>query len=122
MSETIQQMIDRETSPSLAVRVGGRMRDIRKSKGLTLKNVGDRCDTSGQSIQRLETGNMTLSIDWIERISAALGIEPRALFGDDDVMLQQLAERQIYNEARNLRFYARAVIERVDKFLEAAGE
>jgi len=58
-----------------------RLREIRKSKKLTLQDVADRANppTTAQTIGRLETGVRTLSVDWIERIAAALDVMPEEL-------------------------------------------
>ena len=53
------------------------IRQVRKAKGLTLQQVADRCDppTTAQTIGRLETGMRTVSVDWLNRIADALGVE-----------------------------------------------
>lgn len=53
-----------------------RIRDVRKAKGLTLEEVAQRCDpaTTAQTIGRLETGTRTVSVKWLNRIAAALGV------------------------------------------------
>lgn len=53
-----------------------RIRDMRKAKGLTLEQVAERCDppTTAQTIGRLETGTRTVSVNWLNRIAAALEI------------------------------------------------
>jgi transcriptional regulator with XRE-family HTH domain len=58
-----------------------RIRDVRREKGLTLAEVGARCTppTTAQTIGRLETGMRNLSLDWMNRIAAALGVEPELL-------------------------------------------
>ncbi len=58
-----------------------RLREIRKNRGLTLADVAARCNppTTAVTIGRLETGMRQLTIPWVERIAAALGIEPRDL-------------------------------------------
>lgn len=58
-----------------------RIRDIRKEKGLTLADVAARCapPTTAQTIGRLETGMRQLSLGWMNRIGAALGVEPGVL-------------------------------------------
>ena len=52
------------------------IRDVRRVKGLTLEDVARRCDppTTAQTIGRLETGTRTVSIGWLNRIAAALGV------------------------------------------------
>ena len=54
-----------------------RIREVRKAKGLTLDQVGQRCDppTTAQTIGRLETGTRTVSVGWLNRIAAALEVE-----------------------------------------------
>lgn len=58
-----------------------RIRAIRQAKGWTLAELAEACDppTTAQTIGRLETGMRNLSLKWMERIAAALGIEPEAL-------------------------------------------
>lgn len=60
-----------------------RIRDIRKQAGLTLAEVAGRCSppTTAQTIGRLETGMRNLSLVWMNRIAAALGVEPELLLG-----------------------------------------
>jgi len=58
-----------------------RIRDIRREKGLTLAQVAERCQppTTAQTIGRLETGTRNLSLGWMNRIAAALGVAPELL-------------------------------------------
>jgi len=58
-----------------------RIRDIRKQKGMTLAEVAAACTppTTAQTIGRLETGMRNLSLIWMNRIAAALGVEPQLL-------------------------------------------
>ncbi|MEQ5788842.1 helix-turn-helix transcriptional regulator [Erythrobacter sp. NFXS35] len=58
-----------------------RIRDIRKAKGLTLADLAEACTppTTAQTIGRLETGMRQLSLTWMTRIAAALGVEPASL-------------------------------------------
>ena len=58
-----------------------RIRDIRKQKGMTLADLAEACDppTTPQTVGRLETGMRNLSLKWMERIAAALGVDPETL-------------------------------------------
>lgn len=58
-----------------------RIREIRKARGLTLADVAAACmpPTTPQTIGRLETGARTVSIDWLERIAAAMGVPAASL-------------------------------------------
>jgi len=52
------------------------IRQVRLAKKLTLQDVAERCDppTTAQTIGRLETGTRTVSVGWLNRIAAALGV------------------------------------------------
>ena len=58
-----------------------RIRDIRKQKSMTLAEVAAACDppTTAQTIGRLETGMRNLSLTWMNKIAAALGVDPELL-------------------------------------------
>lgn len=62
-----------------------RIRDIRKAKGLTLADLAVACEppTTAQTIGRLETGMRSLSLAWMNRIAAALGVDPASLMPAD---------------------------------------
>ncbi len=63
-----------------------RIREIRKAKSLTLADLAEACDppTTAQTIGRLETGMRNLSINWMDRIGTALGVDPEVLVRSDD--------------------------------------
>ena len=67
-----------------------RIREVRKSKEMTLDDVAKRCQppTTAQTIGRLETGTRTLSLDWLNRIADALGVDSAALLSlpDQDIL------------------------------------
>ncbi len=58
-----------------------RIRDVRRAKGLTLADVAERCipPTTAQTVGRLETGMRTLSLDWLNRMAAALDVDSSEL-------------------------------------------
>lgn len=71
------------------------IRSVRRARGWTLDDVARRCSppTTAQTIGRLETGTRTLSLDWLERIAAALEVEAHALVqlpDDGDIALAAL--------------------------------
>lgn len=53
------------------------IREIRRAKKMTLADVASRCvpPTTPQTIGRLETGTRTVSVIWLNRIAAALGVQ-----------------------------------------------
>jgi transcriptional regulator with XRE-family HTH domain len=54
-----------------------RIRDVRRARKMTLDDVARACvpPTTPQTIGRLETGTRTVSVGWLNRIAAALGVE-----------------------------------------------
>ncbi|WP_242098522.1 MULTISPECIES: helix-turn-helix transcriptional regulator [unclassified Sphingomonas] len=52
------------------------IRDVRRARGLTLDDVARACvpPSTPQTIGRLETGTRTVSIAWLNRIAAAMGV------------------------------------------------
>jgi transcriptional regulator with XRE-family HTH domain len=72
-----------------------RVRDIRKQKRLTLADVAARCKprTTAQTIGRLETGTRNLSLVWMNRIAAALEVEPELLLSSENSEATQLIAR-----------------------------
>ncbi len=58
-----------------------RIREVRKARRMTLEDVARQCTppTTPQTIGRLETGMRTVSVGWLNRIAAALGVAPTDL-------------------------------------------
>ena len=54
-----------------------RIREVRRARKMTLDDVARACEppTTPQTIGRLETGTRTVSVGWLNRIAAALGVE-----------------------------------------------
>ncbi|MFX4817117.1 helix-turn-helix transcriptional regulator, partial [Acinetobacter baumannii] len=52
------------------------IREVRRARGMTLDDVARACvpPTTAQTIGRLETGTRTVSVAWLNRIAAALGV------------------------------------------------
>ncbi len=72
-----------------------RIRDVRKEKRMTLAEVAAACDppTTAQTIGRLETGMRNLSLDWMNKIAAALGVEPEMLLKGNQAAQTQVVAR-----------------------------
>jgi transcriptional regulator with XRE-family HTH domain len=116
MSETISREVApppsiREDSPLMTERVPAIMRRVRKERCLTLYEIAARMGTTPQTLQRLETGNMTLSLDWVDRWLAALRlpidalIEPRSrkeIFVDAKLQAAAQVALQLRQMAENL--------------------
>ncbi|MCB2049117.1 MAG: helix-turn-helix transcriptional regulator [Novosphingobium sp.] len=72
-----------------------RIRDVRREKGLTLAEVAERCSppTTAQTIGRIETGMRNLSLDWMNRIAAALEVEPELLLRSEQADQPRIVAR-----------------------------
>lgn len=81
-----------------------RIRDIRKQKRLTLAEVAERCDppTTAQTIGRLETGMRNLSLAWMNRIAAALQVDPETLVKGESAAEPQIVARLTESGAETL--------------------
>lgn len=81
-----------------------RIRDIRRQKGLTLADVAARCvpATTAQTIGRLETGTRNLSLVWMNRIAAALGVDPQLLVRGDEAEQPRMIARLLEHGAEAL--------------------
>jgi transcriptional regulator with XRE-family HTH domain len=69
-----------------------RIRDIRLQKSMTLAQVAAACNppTTAQTIGRLETGMRNLSLVWMNRIAAALAVEPELLLRSENTAEPQV--------------------------------
>lgn len=63
-----------------------RIREVRRARGMTLEDVARKCSppTTPQTIGRLETGTRTVSVGWLNRIAAALGVDAADLVDHPD--------------------------------------
>lgn len=107
---------------ALARLVGARIKLARRDRGLTLLQLAQLCGTTAQTVQRLEAANMTMSLDWLERICDALKLDPATLFADRETpqwLFKQRAER-IRGEAEAVRVRAEGLLAAIDDFTEAA--
>jgi transcriptional regulator with XRE-family HTH domain len=81
-----------------------RLREIRKARGLTLAEVAALCapPTTAVTIGRLETGARQLTVPWIERLAAALEVDPRQLIAQESDASVPVAAQLTANGAQAL--------------------
>jgi transcriptional regulator with XRE-family HTH domain len=60
--------------------VGSKIRHLRKSNGLTLKQLARGCDLSANTISLVERSQVAPNIDTLCKIATALGVSPSSLF------------------------------------------
>ena len=80
---------------SVAAQVGSSARRLRLAQGLTLTEVAQSAGISPGMLSRLETGDVSPSLDTLAALSAALGSNCAALFRDSTASLSdaQLVKR-----------------------------
>jgi len=82
LSDTPQRATNRGPGRHrLALDTAANVRAYRKLRGMTLLQIAGICGTTPQTIQRLETANMTMSLDWLQALADALKVEPYQLVG-----------------------------------------
>lgn len=69
-----------------------RIRHFRKVRGLTQTELAEALGTTAATVSRLETADMTVSTDWLERLAAALDVDVRELIGGEPGSLVCQAE------------------------------
>lgn len=59
----------------LQVAVARRLSSLRQARGLTQEGVADRLGIASQNIQRIESGRQNLTLQTIERVAGAIGVD-----------------------------------------------
>jgi putative transcriptional regulator len=70
-----------------------RIKELRKARGLTQRQLADAAGTSQQQVQRMEAGNQLARFDLATRISAALGQPISKVFPSAEVPLARMKSR-----------------------------
>lgn len=78
----------------LAKRIGANIKAVREARGLSLEKVAARVrpPTAYTTISRFEKGERSLTFDWLERIAAALEVDPIDLVSSAQPPLRQMSE------------------------------
>jgi len=65
--------------------IAARLKRRRRARKLTLQAVAELVGTTPQTVQRLESGGMTLSVEWVLRLCRVFEYDPARLFqvGED---------------------------------------
>ncbi|CAO3354088.1 hypothetical protein [Azospirillum melinis] len=59
------------------------MRELRQAAGLSQEKLAEMAGTSQPQINKLETGQRKLTVDWAVKLAGPLGVEPAVLLGLD---------------------------------------
>lgn len=63
-----------------AVRLGLEIREVRKARGLTLKDLSSQIECSVAYLSRIERGTTRVSVELLQEISVALAVDPAWFF------------------------------------------
>lgn len=91
--------------------VGDKIRYLRKSSGLTLKQLARGCDLSANTISLVERSEVAPNIDTLCKIANALGVSPSSLFLEvckPRVVLQRASQENLEADIseQTLRIFA----------------
>ncbi len=83
--------------------LGGRIREIRKKKSLTLEELSDRADLDWSFLARIETGKGIASVQSLMKISKALNVSIGDLFSNVSFSQDKLLDQHIGSLLRTLK-------------------
>ena len=70
-----------------ALELGERIRGLREARGISQKELGRRIGSTQPAIARLEAGRVSPTLETLDRVAAALGVE--LVVGFEDVQRHQ---------------------------------
>ncbi len=94
--------------------IGENIRRIRKEKGITQKELGERLDMTQSAIGQFENDKTSPKKDTIEKIASALGVKPSELMKGDSIW--ETLDKKHSNEIKSTVKY----LEFID-FLKSSG-
>ncbi len=84
--------------------IGKRIRNIRKSKKMTLEDLAFEIDMDYSFIARIETGKATASLETLYKISKGLNIKFYQLFNEIDPKKKTVVEKEFSSLTKKLSF------------------
>ncbi|RKY30675.1 MAG: transcriptional regulator [Candidatus Omnitrophota bacterium] len=99
--------------------IGKRIREERKRKGLTQEDLAFKAGVSVNFIGQIERATKKPSIDTLEKISSALGIELKNLFEDVEYSPpeEDLMTKKIINLLRGRSISEKKIIYQIARFI-----
>ena len=61
------------------IKLGENIKKLRISKGITQKELANRCDFEASNMRRIEAGNNNVTIKTLLKIAKAIGVDIRKL-------------------------------------------
>ena len=82
--------------------MGRRIRQLRKARGLTIRELADLADLDPSFLTHLELATKYPSVDTLEKIADGLGTSPAAFFRDKTTPEQVPLDQQAHHQLRIL--------------------
>lgn len=91
-----------------------RIKELREAAGLTLVQLAQRVGTADSTISRLGHGERKLTVEWMQRISEALGVSPTDLIASmgqeaqadiEPAVIEGLGKAALAAAKHGVRFY-----------------
>jgi transcriptional regulator with XRE-family HTH domain len=74
LAAVLTQIRGQGFEPALSVLVGQRVREVRKSKGLSQETLAEHCGVSSLYISKIERGTANATLDLLDVLVTALGV------------------------------------------------
>lgn len=74
--------------PKLANYVGSNVKALRKKRGLSQEQLGERVQQPQSYVGGIERGEKNISLDTLEKMCSALGVKPGELFLDAPFIME----------------------------------
>ncbi|TAN45349.1 MAG: helix-turn-helix domain-containing protein [Nitrospirae bacterium] len=103
---------------AIKIKLGGRIRQLRKLRGYTQEKLDEKSGISYKFIGEIERGEVNPSLDSLASIASALNVEIRELFPDETDFISQFTHddlqaikkaARLLNSKLNLKSSGRAV-------------
>ena len=97
------------------IELGTRIKKVRQSRGLTQLELAKRIGTSQTAIALWESGNRSMSLEIIERISIALSVSASYLLLGEEDLKDDLAVKDIKSSPLNNLTFSSKMPESIDE-------
>jgi len=79
----------KDTTDGIRKKLGERIRELRKSAGITQEELGEKAELNYKFIGELERGQVNVSLDSIARIADAIGVKIGDIFSKEKIPVQK---------------------------------
>jgi len=93
------------------VDIGGKLKDVRRLKGMSLRDLARRVEVSASFLSQVEQGKCQPSLETLSRISAALEVKADYFLRDEEEPAKEVLEIKLPNQLKYLSVVASLVTE-----------